>query len=146
MDGLDVLCRVCKKNKKLDGYRLFKINVQTQIPAYQLFMNKESFIDILGYSMSRTLKSQWGPLSTYLLPHLGRGWNALHIKDNFQIPVNILDLISLSGLKKESLWGYGSKDEIIILHAHFTTTPTFTTFLEYSFVDSEIILAIPLLR
>ena len=28
MDGLDVLCRVCKK-KKLDGYRLFKINVQT---------------------------------------------------------------------------------------------------------------------
>lgn len=46
------------EKKKLDGYRLFKINVQTQITAYQLFMNKESFIDILGYSMSGTLKSQ----------------------------------------------------------------------------------------
>lgn len=27
MDGLDVLCRVCKKN--MDGYTLFKINVQS---------------------------------------------------------------------------------------------------------------------
>lgn len=78
--------------------------------------------------------------SKHLLPHLSRSWNAFHIKDNFQIPVNILNPISPLSSRMRYCEATGNKDEIIptpLQHTHRQLP------LGGSFLYSEIILAKP---